>query len=163
MNEHSDTVDVIDTRSLAVIHTMKVGQEGQALVYVAGAVPSGTGTQNLGRQGLDRWMENRLVAVTHSTKATALVTARELVGLDMLQIIGRDLEINQTYVQRAACRTCNGGAVPLVGFKAVVPVVGHMGCAVARQVLSLLKFFDVYDVNTITVQLKAPQLPSPGM
>ena len=153
VNEHSDTVDVIDTQSLSVIHTMKVGQEGQALVYVAGAVTSGNGTQNLTRQGLDKRIENRLLAVTNSTSATALITVRELVGVDMLQIIGRDLEINKTYVARAVCRTCNGGAVPLVDFKAVVPVVGHAGCAVAPQVLSFLKFFDVYDLETLTLEL----------
>jgi len=155
VNEHSDTVDVIDTQSLTVIHTMKVGQESQALVYVAGAVPCGNGTENLTREGLDKRIENRLVAVTNSTKATALFTIRELVGLDMFQIIGRNLEINQTYVARAVCKTCNGGAVPIVEFKADMPVVGHMGCAVAPQVLSFLRFFDVYDVETITLQLKA--------
>jgi len=162
VNEHSDTIDVIDTQSLTVIHTMKVGQEGQALVYVAGGVTSGNGTQNLGREGLDKRIENRLIAVTNSPKATALITIRELVGLDMFQLIGRNLEINQTYVARAVCKTCNGGTVPIVEFKAVVPVVGHMGCAVAPQVLSFLKFFDVYDVDTITLQLKAPQPSNAG-
>jgi YVTN family beta-propeller protein len=155
VNEHSDTVDVIDTRSLTVIDTLKVGQEGQALVYVAGAVPDCNGTQNLGRQGLDKRIENRVVAVTNSTKGTALFTIRALVGLDMFQIIAGDLEINQTYVARAVCHTCNGAAVPIVEFKATTPEVGHMGCAVAPQVLSFLRFFGVYDVNTITLQLKS--------
>lgn len=149
VNEHSDTVDVIDTSTLNVIHSLKVGQEGQALVYVAGAVTSGDGTQNLGRQGLGKRIENRLIGVMNSTKATALFTIRELVGLDMLQIIGRQLEINQTYVARATCKTCNGVMVPIVEFKATTPVVDHVGCAVAPQVLSFLKFFDVYDVNSL--------------
>lgn len=47
VNEHSDTVDVIDTSSLSVVDTLKVGQEGQALIYVAGAVTSGDGKQIL--------------------------------------------------------------------------------------------------------------------
>lgn len=162
VNEHSDTVDVISTSNLSVLHTLKVGQEGQALIYVAGAVPSGTGTQNLGRDGLDKRIENRLISVTNSSTATALITVRELVGLDMFQLIGRNLEINQTYVARAVCATCRGGAVPIVEFKAVTPVVGHMGCAVAPQVLSFLKFFDVYDLDTLTLQLKVPMAGNGG-
>ncbi len=42
LNEHSDTVDFIDLASMTVEKTVKVGQEGQALVYVANAVPEGT-------------------------------------------------------------------------------------------------------------------------
>lgn len=154
VNEHSDTVDVIDTSSLTVIDTLKVGQEGQALVYVAGAVTSGDGMQNLGRQGLGKRIENRLIAATNSSKSTALFTIRQLVGLDMLQIIGRELEINQTYVAAATCKMCNGAMVPLVEFDATTPVKGHMGCAVAPQVLAFFKFFDVYDINSLRLTKK---------
>lgn len=45
--EDQDAVDVIDTASNTVIKTIPIGQMPQALVYVANAVPSGAGTQNL--------------------------------------------------------------------------------------------------------------------
>lgn len=45
--EDQDAVDVIDTATNTVIKTIPIGQMPQALVYVANAVPSGPGTQNL--------------------------------------------------------------------------------------------------------------------
>jgi YVTN family beta-propeller protein len=47
VNEHTDTVDFISLETWSIVKTVKVGQEGQALVYVANAVPNGDGTQNL--------------------------------------------------------------------------------------------------------------------
>lgn len=38
-----------------------------------------------------------------------------------------------------------------------MPVVGHVGCADAPRVLSFVKFLAVCDVDTITLQLVAPQ------
>ena len=91
VNEHSDTVDVVDTATLKVVHSMNVGQEGQALIYMAEAVTSGSGTQNLGRQGLDMRVDNSLIPISDQQNASALVTVRTPVGLDMVQIIGRNL------------------------------------------------------------------------
>ncbi|KAH7370152.1 nitrous oxide reductase [Rhexocercosporidium sp. MPI-PUGE-AT-0058] len=158
VNEHSDTVDVLDLRTMSVISTLPVGQESQALVFVANAVPISSNTtsgENLGRQGLDKRVENRLISVTNSTKATALFTIRELDGLDMVQIIGRSLQINQTYVATAACTGCGGEATRLsiVKFKATVPIPGELGCAVAPQVLSFLPFFDNYDIDSLELGL----------
>ncbi|KAK0106220.1 hypothetical protein ONS96_003863 [Cadophora gregata f. sp. sojae] len=154
VNEHSDTVDVLDTSTMRVVSTLSVGQESQALVFVAGAVPTWSNTsglENLGRQGLGKRVENRLISVTNSTKATALFTLRELEGLDMVQIIGRSLKINQTYVATAACKGCaNGGPrLSIVKFKATMPIPGELGCAVAPQVLSFLPFFDNYDIDSL--------------
>ncbi|KAG4429710.1 hypothetical protein IFR05_014807 [Cadophora sp. M221] len=157
-NEHSDTVDVVDLSTMSVVSTLTVGQESQALVFVANAVPPSsntTGRENLGRQGLDKRVENRLISVTNSTKATALFTIRELEGLDMVQIIGRSLQINQTYVATAACEGCGAEAARLsiVKFKATVPIPGELGCAVSPQVLSFLPFFDNYDVDSLELGL----------
>lgn len=150
VNEHSDTMDVMDTSSLEVIASVPIGQESQALVYVAGAVPSNApGTEGLTQQGLGKRCENRLVGVTNSTTATALFTIRELDGLDMLQIIGRTLVMNQTYVATAACKSCNGGRLQLVSFKATQPMPDKAGCAVAPQILSFLPFFENYDIESI--------------
>jgi YVTN family beta-propeller protein len=152
VNEHSDTLDVMDTSSLKVIDSVPVGQESQALVYVANAVPlPATGTENLGTQGLGMRCENRLIGVTSSTRASALVTIRQLEGVDMLQIIGRTLQINQTYVATAACKGCKGGRNSLVNFKATMPVPDSMSCAVAPQVLSFLPFFSNYDIDSLEI------------
>ena len=152
VNEHSDTVDVIDTSTLKVIHTMNIGQEGQALVYVAGAVPTNkTGTQNLGRQGLDKQVKSRLITVSNEPSSTALLTVRGLSGLDMFQIIGRQLEINATYSASARPLSCSGCQIELVDFQATV-VNNVTGCATAPQVLAFFKFFGVYDINSVTVQ-----------
>ncbi|GAA5512447.1 hypothetical protein Dcar01_01161 [Deinococcus carri] len=45
--EDQDAVDVISTATNRVIATLPIGQMPQALVYVANAVPSGRGTENL--------------------------------------------------------------------------------------------------------------------
>jgi YVTN family beta-propeller protein len=45
--QQGDAVAVIDTKSNTKIAEIPVGQSPQALVYVANAVPSGSGTQNL--------------------------------------------------------------------------------------------------------------------
>jgi len=175
VNEHSDTVDVIDTSTLSVIQTLPVGQEGQALVFVAGAVPASTNrstyTANLGRQGLSERVENVLVpVVSNATPATAtdgsaLITVRQLPGLDMLQVIGRHLHANVTYSVSAspiaAAPRRHGGwrggwydeiRIPLVEFNATVP--DPMGCEVAPQVLGFVKVFGVYALESFRVQPK---------
>ncbi|PVH77491.1 hypothetical protein DL98DRAFT_591268 [Cadophora sp. DSE1049] len=157
-NEHSDTVDVVDTSTMSVISTLAVGQESQALVYVNGAVPLSsktTGMENLGRQGLGKRVENRLISVTNTTKATMIFTIRELEGVDKVQIIGRSLKINQTYIATAACKGYGAGEARLsiVKFKATVPIPGELGYVVAPQVLSLLPFFDNYDIDSLELGL----------
>lgn len=149
VNEHSDTVDVVDTATLKVIHSMNVGQEGQALIYVADAVTSGSGTQHLGRQGLDMRVDNSLIPILDRQNASALVTVRTTVGLDMVQIIGRNLEPNTTYEVSASCNNCNGARVPLVSFTGQPTA---MGCATAPQVLSFLKFHGVYNIDSLQVK-----------
>ncbi len=149
VNEHSDTADVVDTSTLKVIHTMKVGQESQALVYVAGAVTSGNGTQNLGRQGLDLKVENRLIPMSNQPNSSSLITVRAVSGLDMFQVIGSGLKVNTTYVASASCLDCKGVRIPLLEFSGMP--TGH-GCATAPQVLGFFKFFDVYDLKSVTVE-----------
>lgn len=73
VNEHSDTVDFISLKTWSVAKTVKVGQEGQALVYVANAVPTGNGTQNLGTQGLtESPATNKLVSMMPKGMSTVL-------------------------------------------------------------------------------------------
>ncbi|TKA66647.1 hypothetical protein B0A49_08633 [Cryomyces minteri] len=155
VNEHSDTVDIIDTTTLTVIHTLQVGQEGQALIYVAGAVTSGDGTQNLSRQGLGFEVENKLVPISGNKNSTALVTIRAVSGLDMVQIIGRNLKVNTTYQVSASCYECKGIQIPLLEFTGMPTATG---CAVAPQVLGFFKFFGVYDINSLRVKGTAKKL-----
>ncbi|KAJ4150265.1 hypothetical protein LMH87_011022 [Akanthomyces muscarius] len=161
LNEHSDTVDEVDltARPLpTVVRTLHVGQEGQALVYVANAVPHGNGTQNLGRQGLvETPAANKLVTLhgPHNSGGggqhapSALVTVRQQGGLDMVQVIGRDLQLNTTYTVSATCHKCRGVQIPLVDFKPTVPT--GTGCGSAPQVLAFVKFFGVYDLESLTL------------
>ncbi|KAK1808394.1 hypothetical protein LTR12_017243 [Friedmanniomyces endolithicus] len=171
VNEHSDSVDVIDTSTLSVIDTLHVGQEGQALVYVAGAVPASTNastyTAHLGHQGLSRRVENVLIPVvsntspTTATNGSALITIRALPGLDMLQIIGRHLQANVTYVVSASPTGYGGDKtpaevrIPLVEFNATLP--DPIGCEVAPQVLGFMKVFGVYGLNTFEIGPKSIQ------
>lgn len=168
VNEHSDTVDFISLKSWRVEKTVTVAQEGQALVYVANAVPNGNGTQNLGKQGLyDQPASNKLVHVqpsgglghvhkgataTGHKAPTALITVRRQTGLDMFQVIGRDLRVNSTYTASAVatCKTCGHARIPLVDFTAKADP-GNSGCGIAPQVLAFFKFFGVYDLDTLQI------------
>lgn len=74
-----DRVDVIDTATNKVIATLKVGQDPQALVYVAGA----TGTGNLGQNGLGKAVRNFKVEVRGGAAAAAgQLQVRTVLGLD---------------------------------------------------------------------------------
>ena len=141
VNEKSDTVDIIDTRTHQLIDTLHVGQEGQGLVYVAGAVPSGTGTQHLGHQGLGLRVENA-AATVESSPGTAEVNVRAVNGIDQLAIEAKGLTPSATYT---AYGRRNSELVPLVSFtsdaKGAVP-----------QALAFMRFFGVYDSSDITVR-----------
>lgn len=152
VNEHSDTVDFVDLSTMRVVETLTVGQEGQALIYVAGAVPTGNGTQNLVTQGLTgKPATNKVISIqgNHSEETTALITIRPEQGLDMFQIIGRNLKLNTTYTARASCLSCNGIKIPLVDFSASQRVTD--GCGNAPQVLAFFKFNGVYDTETLEI------------
>jgi len=157
LNEHSDTLDVVSLSNFSVTATLPIGQEGQALVYVPNAVPSGDGTKNLGAQGLHgKAAVNRQLNIKaktyHKENPTALVTIRPQAGLDMFQVIGANLALNVTYVASAACSVCNGNTIPLVEFKATTTQPN--GCGNAPQVLAFFKWDGVYDLETLTISEK---------
>ncbi|KAK7178020.1 hypothetical protein PSPO01_15932 [Paraphaeosphaeria sporulosa] len=155
VNEHSDTVDFVSLSTMTVEKTVNVGQEGQALIYMAGAVPEGygAGTKGLGRQGLfSRPTLNRLIAGERRGNkiSTALITIRPQPGLDMFQVIGRDLELNATYTISGSCWRCSELQIPLVEFSASTPT--DVDCGTAPQVLAFFKFNGVYDVGSLQLQ-----------
>ena len=141
VNEKSDSVDIMSTRTGTVTDTLRVGQEGQALVYVAGAVRSGSGTQHLGRQGLDQRVENADAAVEQSA-GSAHITVREVKGTDMFQLSGQGLLPAAVYT---AYGRRNSTLVPILSFrtdsKGGIP-----------QALAFLRFFGVYDIQDVTVR-----------
>ncbi|KAL7793728.1 nitrous oxide reductase [Trichoderma ceciliae] len=167
VNEHSDTVDFIDltVNPPRIDKTINVGQEGQALIYVSGAVAAASsgkqnlGTQNLGRQGLfNKPALNKLLTEAGSSSSNSsamsppscLVTVRPEVGLDMVQVIGRNLMFNTTYTVSA---TISDTLIPLVDFNATAPM-GN-GCGTAPQVLAFFKFLGVYDIDSLVMTSKA--------
>lgn len=140
VNEHSDSVDIIDTASRARTGTLRVGQEGQALVYVAGAVPTGAGTQHLTRQGLGQPVVNAPAAVEGPGKV--LVTVRGVKGLDMVQLQGSGLSSNATYTAYARR---GGDEIPLLSFTADAT-------GAVPQALAFVRFLGVYDPAGVQVR-----------
>jgi hypothetical protein len=81
---------VINTATNKVIKTLHVGQDPMALVYVANAVPQGSGRQGLTRQGLNRPVKN-LTVRTQGVRGTASLTVRRLDDTDQLVLNARGL------------------------------------------------------------------------
>ncbi|KAF2796062.1 hypothetical protein K505DRAFT_238554, partial [Melanomma pulvis-pyrius CBS 109.77] len=163
LNEHSDSVDVVDitNKNFRIIKTLSVGQEGQGLIYVSNAVPTGPGTQALGTQGLNPKLppQNILVAITTSTPtpketkkepATALINIRQVAGLDMVKVIGRNLKLNTTYTVTADSKKYGAKGLPLLDFKA--STMSPSGCeGGAPQVLAFFKFDGVFEPGSLNV------------
>jgi YVTN family beta-propeller protein len=82
--ENGDAVQVIDTATNRVIDTIKSGQMGQALVYVANAVPSGDGSIGLTRQNVGLRIEEQKITVVGGGEATVIL--RELIGVDSVEV-----------------------------------------------------------------------------
>ncbi|WP_189390322.1 beta-propeller fold lactonase family protein [Streptomyces sp. SDr-06] len=121
--EKSDAVDVIDTTTNKVIHTISVGQEPQALVYVPNAAPLGSAA-NLGRQGLGDIPRNVPTTLPDGAAGEPMrpadkgrrleATVRPVSGLDMIQLQARDLQPTTTYQAYAVQK--DGSKVPLLSF-----------------------------------------------
>lgn len=125
-----DRVDVVDTASNAVIATLKVGQDPQALVYVAGA----TGTANLGQQGLDKRVQNYKVGVQGATTgAAAQLQVRAVLGLDELDLSASGLSPSTAYTLYG--KDASGRFNPLM------TVTSDAGGVVA-EALAFVRFFE---------------------
>lgn len=92
--ENGDAVQVIDTRLLRVIDTIRIGQSPQALVYVANAVPDGEGTNDLGNQNVGLRIDSTRYRVD---SGTVTIVVRELVGVDSVEVEGEGLQKNHDY------------------------------------------------------------------
>jgi YVTN family beta-propeller protein len=92
--QYSDAVDVIDTKTMEVINTLRVGQSPMALVYVART--SAGGNAGLGRQGLGMRIENRPVEV-QGVPGAGNAQLRALPGIDEVVIDVRGLPPNRSF------------------------------------------------------------------
>ena len=100
--QKSDAVDVIDTSTNEVINTLKIGQDPQALVYVAGADPGGSGQSNLTQQGLGKRVENFDLEVGGVESGSGTAQVREVMGLEEIDVAARDLPANQKFTVYAS-------------------------------------------------------------
>lgn len=138
VNEKSDVVEVIDTASNTVVATIPNGQESQALVYVANAVPTGTGTAGLTSQGLHKKVINTAAELGgHAGKAQ--VTVRQLDTLDMVQVEASGLTPSTSYTLYGRTGASN------------TKLLSFMSDAKGKQpqALGFTYFFGVYDAHHI--------------
>lgn len=135
--QKSDAVDVIDTATNKVIETLRVGQDPQALVYVAGAVPAGeAGTANLTRQGLGAKIENFQVEVRGAAEgATAAASVRAVEGLEEVDLTAKGLPADATFTLYAQSKE---------SAKALIDVTADAQGGVP-EALAFAKFFGLYD------------------
>jgi YVTN family beta-propeller protein len=141
--QNSDEVDVINTATNTVIKTLHVGQDPMALVYVANAVPQGSGRQGLTRQGLNQPVEN-LAIQTQGVRGTATLTVRQLDDTDQLVLNARGLPPNRN-VTLSGVRP-DGETIPL--FTVTANALGNVD-----QALSYTDFISVYDRAVLTPAL----------
>ncbi len=92
--QYSDAVDVIDTRSMEVIDTLRVGQSPMALVYVAR--DRAGSCDGLSRQGLGRRIEVIPIEI-QNTSGSGFAQVRELPGLEEVVVDVRGLPPNQQF------------------------------------------------------------------
>jgi YVTN family beta-propeller protein len=96
--QYSDALDVIDTKTMEVIDTLRVGQSPMAAVYVARSTEGSTA--NLGRQGLDMRIENIRVEVQGAPGA-GNAQVRALPGVDEVALDVRGLPPNRAFTAYA--------------------------------------------------------------
>ena len=147
--QKSDAVDVIDTSTNEVINTLRIGQDPQALVYVAGAAPAGGGRENLTAQCLNKRIQNYTIDVSQvGGEAKGTASVREVASLDEIDITASMLPPNQTFTVYAS-----DGTRPV----ALRDVTSNEMGSVDEE-LAFAKFFDNgYDRVT-----RAPAMPDTG-
>lgn len=92
--QKSDAVDVIDTKTMSVVKTLRIGQYPMALVYVARA--SRSSGANLSRQGLDLPVVNLPIDV-QGVPGSGTANIRSLPGLDEIVVDMRGLPPHRAF------------------------------------------------------------------
>ena len=150
--ENADSVAVIDVRTQRVTKQIPIGQAPQALVFVANAVPSGTGTQGLTMQNVGLRIERRMLAVPGAAEAKGKAVIRNLGPVDAVELTLREAPAGAMYDVYAVQNTTApyGKAVKLAHI-----MVKPDGTA---EIAAQLRFFDS---GFSTIVLTAPgELPS---
>ena len=146
--QNSDAVDVIDTSTDTVINTLHVGQDPMALVYVANAVPTGSGRRGLSRQGLGQRVQTMAVQVGE-TSGSAALTVRRLQHVDQLVFNARGLRAHATFTVEGV--RPDGTVVPLFSVRASTS-------GTVDQAISYTDFFGVYrQVSLVPAQPGTPR------
>ncbi len=117
--ENQDALAAIDTVQNKVIANVPIGQAPQAIAYVPGAVPQGTGTEGLQALGVAGSVVHMTLGSRAEPKAGALsgVSLYEQGLLQVLQVSVVGLEARQSYVLALARnRDGTGNLEPLSSF-----------------------------------------------
>jgi YVTN family beta-propeller protein len=144
--QKSDAVDVIDTATDTVAASLPIGQDPQALVYVAGAVPRGDGRHGLTRQGLGHRVETLPVEVRGST-GSARVTVRQGDAVDLLDL---------TAAQLPARAVLTAYGLRPDGTAAALRQIRADAAGGVDQALVFTDFFDVYERVVLVPSGAAP-------
>src|SRR5919106_485717 len=126
--QYSDAVDVIDTRSMKVIDTLRIGQSPMALVYVARTSPGSTA--HIGQQGLGQRIENYPIDV-QGVPGAGDAHVRALPGVDEVHVDVRGLPANRAFTVYATR-----------GNKATALLTAHSNAmGVIPEALAFVSFF----------------------
>ncbi len=149
--QQGDGVDVIDTRTNAVVAEIPIGKSPQALVYVPDAVPSGPGTNNLIQlASMQRATEIELQSPNGPTSAWGRAYVRSMGPIDGVDVSVRGLAPGTVYTlylsdsdggvsasswPLATVMTDAHGAAPLVEAVTAAPLPNGAQSAARRLVL----------------------------
>ena len=143
--EGADQVQVIDTASNKVVGSVPTGQLPQALVYVPGAVKTGTGTANL--TPLDAAKATLTLSLTApSGPARATVSVNPLGLVDLVQIVATGLAPSTDYVLKLT--GMDGQAQEIAGFK-----TSPVGIASAQTIGPVKKLLTNGDTSRQTLSV----------
>ena len=141
--ENDDRLVAIDTLSNHIVAAIPIGQAPQAVVYVAGAVPQGSGTANLQPLGIAGQAVHLALTSTSArgqSKPDTSVTLFDQGLVQVLEAAVTGLAPKQTYVLALATRPDGTGTIePLTRFttnpagSAVVNAIGPIRQVVRMQ------------------------------
>ena len=168
--ENDDQLVAIDTLSNRVIGATPIGQAPQAVVYVPGAVPQGSGTANLQPLGIAGQATHLALTSTSARTQSKPDTSVTLFDQGLVQVLEAavtGLAPKQTYVLALATRPDGTGTIePLARFttnpagSAVVNAIGPIRQVVRMQQGAPRRYLVILSVGsgaaTAPVQVQVP-------
>jgi YVTN family beta-propeller protein len=169
--ENDDRLVAIDTLSNHVIATIPIGQAPQAVVYVPGAVPQGSGAANLqplGIAGQAVHLALMSTAAHGQSKPATSVTLFDQGLVQVLEAAVTGLAPKQTYVLAFATRPDGTGTIePLTRFttnpagSAVINAIGPIRQVVRMQVGAARRYLVILRAGSDTVAAVPVQVQVP--